>query len=134
MNRTFAGLMVVALGALVGCGGRDSAGGPGATNPTSKQPLYGQAVDTFNLTAPATSLKQGETKDVSIGIRRGTNFQGDVTLKFTEVPQGLTIDPTSPVIMHGETDTKVTVKAAADASLGDFNVKVTGHPTEGGDG
>lgn len=134
MKRTFAGLLVVALVALVGCGGKDSAGGPGATNPTGKQPLYGQADNTFNLTAPSTSLKQGETKVVSIGIRRGTNFQEDVTLKFADVPQGVTLDPASPVIMHGVTETKVTLKAAADASLGDFTVKVTGHPTKGGDG
>jgi hypothetical protein len=134
MKRTFAGLLVVALVALVGCGGHDSAGGPGATNLTGKQPLYGQAENTFNLTAPSTSLKQGETKAISIGIKRGTNFQEDVTLKFADVPQGVTLDPASPVIKHGETETKVTLKAAADASLGDFAVKVTGHPTKGGDG
>src|SRR5271165_897341 len=134
MKRTFVGLLVVALVALVGCAGKDSAGGPGATNPTGKQPHYGQPDNTFNLTAPSTSLKQGETKAVSIGIRRGTNFQEDVTLKFTDVPQGVTLDPASPVIKHGETETKVTLKAAADASLGDFTIKVTGHPTKGADG
>jgi len=124
----------MALVALVGCGGKDSAGGPGATNPSGKQPLYGQADNTFNLTAPSTSLKQGETKTVSIGIRRGTNFQEDVTLKFADVPQGVTLDPASPVIKNGETETKVTLKGAADASLGDFTVKVIGHPTKGSDG
>jgi uncharacterized membrane protein len=134
MKSAFAGLLVVAVVALVGCGGKDSAGGPGATNPTGKQPLYGQADNTFNLSAPSTSLKQGETKAVSVSIKRGTNFQEDVTLKFAEVPQGVTIDPASPVIKHGETESKVTIKAAANASLGDFTVKVTGHPTKGGDG
>lgn len=134
MKSTFAGLLVVAAVALVGCGGNDSPGGPGATNPTGKQPLYGQADNTFNLTAPSTGLKQGEAKLVSIGIKRGTNFQEDVTLKFGDVPQGVTFDPASPVIKHGDKETEVTVKAAADASLGDFKVKVTGHPTKGGDG
>jgi hypothetical protein len=134
MKRTFAGLLVAAVVTLIGCGGKDSAGGPGATNPTGKGPLYGQADNTFNLTAPSTSLKQGETKAVSIGIKRGTNFQEDVTLKFADVPQGVTIDPASPVIKHGDKEREVTVKAAADASLGDFTVKVTGHPTKGGDG
>jgi hypothetical protein len=133
MKRTFAGLLVVALVALVGCDSKDHAGGPGATNATAKQPRYGEADNTFNLTVPSTNLKQGETKDVSIGIKRGTNFQEDVTLKFADVPQGLTFDPTSSVIKHGQTETKVTLKATVDASLGDFNVKVTGHPTQGGD-
>jgi uncharacterized lipoprotein NlpE involved in copper resistance len=135
MKRTFASLLVAAVVALVGCNnGNDSPGGPGATNTTGKQPLYGQADNTFNLSAPSTTLKQGETKDISIGIKRGTNFQDDVALEFADVPQGVTLDPASPVIKHGDKATEVTLKAAADASLGEFKVKVTGHPTKGGDG
>jgi hypothetical protein len=133
MKTAFAGLLVLALVALVGCGGKDTAGGPGATDPGAKKPRYGEADNTFNLTAPSTSLKQGETKAVSIGIRRGTNFQEDVTLKFADVPQGVTVDPAGPVIKHGETETKVALKAAADASLGELTIKVIGHPTKGAD-
>jgi hypothetical protein len=134
MKSAFVGLLVAALVAAAGCDGKDSPGGPGATNPTGKQPLYGQADNTFNLTAPSTGLKQGETKAVSISIKRGTNFQDDVALEFTDVPQGVSLEPASPVIKHGDKATEVTLKAAADASLGDFKVKVTGHPTKGGDG
>lgn len=134
MKRTLAGLLVLALMALVGCDGKkDTAGGPGATKTTGKPPLYGQTDNTFNLAAPSTSLTQGETKTIAIGIRRGTNFQEDVTIKFADVPQGVTFDPASPAIKHGETETKVTLKAAADASLGNFVVRVTGHPTKGTD-
>ena len=75
----------------------------------------------------------GETKTLSIGIKRGNNFQEDVTLKFADVPQGVTVDPASPVIKQGETETKITLKAATDASLGDFTIKLTGHPTKGSD-
>jgi len=135
MNRAFAGLLVGALVASIGCDKKkDQAGGPGVTNSSGTQTLFGQADNTFNLTAPSTSLTQGEKKTASIGIKRGTNFQEDVTLKFTDLPQGVSIDPVSPVIKHGDTDTKVTIKAATDASLGDFKVKVTGHPTKGSDG
>lgn len=134
MKRTFGGLLVVALITLVSCGGRDNAGGPGATNPTGKQAAYGQKDNTFNLTAPSTSLAQGETKTIAIAISRGTNFQEDVTLKFADIPQGVSVDPANPVIMHGVTETKVTLKAAADASLGTFTVRMTGHPTKGTDG
>jgi hypothetical protein len=35
------------------------------------------------------------------------------------------------MIKHGDTDAKVTLKAAPDASLGEFTIKVTGHPTTG---
>ncbi|HYV34951.1 MAG TPA: hypothetical protein VE988_04550, partial [Gemmataceae bacterium] len=98
-------------------------------------PVLGQADDTFTLSVPtlATTLKQGETKTASIGIKRGKNFDGDVTIKFAETPKGLAIDPTSPVIKHGDTEAKITLKAAEDAALGDFTIKLTGHPTKGAD-
>ena len=35
--------------------------------------------------------------------------------------------------MHGDKETKVAVKVPADAALGDFTIKVTGHPASGAD-
>jgi hypothetical protein len=81
----------------------------------------------------STTLHQGETKEVPIGIERGKNFEGDVALKFADGPEGVTIDSPSPVIKHGDTEAKVTLKATNDASLGNFTIKVTGHPTKGPD-
>ena len=81
----------------------------------------------------STTLNQGGAKEVSIGIERGKNFGEDVTLKFADGPKGVTLASVNPVIMHGDTEAKVTLKATADASLGDFTVKVTGHPTKGAD-
>jgi len=81
----------------------------------------------------STTLHQGETKEVAIGIERGINFEGDVTLNFADGPEGVTIESASPIIKHGDTAAKVTLKATTDASLGDFTVKVTGHPTKGPD-
>ena len=133
MKRTFAGLLVVVVGSL-GCNNKDRAGGPGATNPAEKPPLVGQADNTFNLSAPTTSLKQGESKVVLIGIKRGTNFQEDVTLKFSDLPKGVSFEPSNATIKHTETEGKVTLMVAADAALGDFTIKLTGHPTKGSDG
>jgi hypothetical protein len=45
----------------------------------------------------------------------------------------VTVDPASPVIMHSDKEAKITVKVADDAALGDFTVKVAGHPTSGAD-
>ena len=39
----------------------------------------------------------------------------------------------SPMIKHGDTEAKVTLKATDDASLGEFTIKVTGHPSKGAD-
>ena len=47
-----------------------TAGGPGATSPDAKPPLYSPADDTFNLVAGAVSITAGDTEKGSIGIKR----------------------------------------------------------------
>jgi hypothetical protein len=136
MKKSFACLLIAASAAFAGCNNSSTPGGPGATNNKGdNRPVVGRAEDTFTLDPPnlATKVKQGESKAVSIGIKRGKNFDQDVTLKFSDLPKGVTLDPASPVIRHGDTEAKCMLKAADDAALGDFAVKVTGHPTKGGD-
>ncbi len=126
---TSALLMGIVL--LTGCNNRSSEGGPGAT---SKSPVVGQTENTFKISVPNATVKQGESKDIDIAIDRGKNFDQDVALKFSDLPTGISIDPSAPTIKHGDKDVKVTVKAADDAAIGDFkNVKVTGHPDKGSD-
>ena len=141
MKNLHIGLVAMALVAANGCT-QGTPGGPGAssspskpTTVTAQKPVFGQAEETFNLSVPSlsTHLKQGETKAASISLSRGKNFDEDVTLKFDDVPTGITIDPASPVIKHGDTEAKVMFEAADDAALGDFTIKVTGHPTKGVD-
>jgi len=88
---------------------------------------------TFTVSVPtfSTTVKQGESKAVSINIKREKDFDEDVTLNFADMPKGVTIEPASPVIKHGETEAKLMLKCADDAALGDFVIKVTGHPTKG---
>ena len=141
MKSLHVSLVALALVAASGCT-QGTPGGPGATNTpsqpttvTAQKPVLGQAEETFNLSVPSlsTNLKQGETKTASISLTRGKNFDEDVTLKFDDMPKGVTIDPASPVIKHGDKEAKITFQAADDAALGDFTVKVTGHPTKGAD-
>ena len=122
-----------AIVTLTGCN-QGTPGGSGVTNPPQKQPAYGEAEKTFKLSVPrmSSSLNQGETKP-SRSVSSGATTRGDVTLKFADGPEGVTIESASPIIKHGDTEAKVTLKATADASLGDFTVKVTGHPTKGPD-
>src|SRR5437879_1205923 len=135
MKKSFACLLIAASVAFAGCN-NSTPGGPRATsNRGDNKPVVGRADDTFTLDPPklATKVKQGESKAVSIGIKRGKNFEQDVTLKFSDLPKGVTLDPASPVTTHGDTEGKLTLKAADDAALGDFAVKATGHPTKGSD-
>ena len=131
MKSLFTGLAVMTLAALIGC----NQGTPGGPGTTEKKPVYGRADDTFNLSVPvlSSSLQQGEQTETTVGIKRAKNFDQDVALKFADVPKGVTVEPAGPVIKHGDTDAKITFKAEDEAPLGDFKVKVTGHPTKGGD-
>jgi hypothetical protein len=133
MRSVFATAVVFGLVAFTGCD-RGTSGGPGATN-TGGRVHVGQTENTFSLSVPtlATKLKQGESKIVTIGIKRGKNFDEDVALKCENLPQGVTIEPATTEIKHGDSETKVTVKAAPDAAVGTFTVKVTGHPAKGPD-
>jgi hypothetical protein len=141
MKTIYTGLAMLSLAALAGCGGATGtsekhAGGPGAaTNVTARAPMFGEGKNQFDLSTPtlATHLKQGETKEVKIGIKKGEGFDKDVTLKFSDVPKGVTIEPASPTVKHGDKEAVLNVKAADDAAVGDFTVHVTGHPTEGKD-
>jgi hypothetical protein len=54
-------------------------------------------------------------------------------LKFDTLPKGVTVEPASPVIKNGEAGTQVSLIATPEAPLGDFAVKVTGHPAKGAD-
>jgi uncharacterized membrane protein len=136
MKQLFAStLAAICAAGVIGCG-TGTPGGPGATNTgTGRTPSITTADDSFKLSTPtlSTHIKQGESKVVTIGIRRGKNFGQDVSLKLDGLPNGVTADPASPSIKAGEEEAKVTFKAAEDAALGDFTIKVTGHPKTGSD-
>ena len=97
--------------------------------------LYVSKKDTFTLSVPfwTTALKQGETKGFSISISRDKTFNQDVAVKFEGLPKGITVEPSTGGIKNGETEGKFSLKAADDAPVGDFVVKVMGHPTKGAD-
>jgi hypothetical protein len=137
-------ILTAAVAALIGVTGcsQGTSGGPGAerAKQQERESKLKQAEDkvrqpeeTFSLSVPtlSTSIKQGETKVVTIGIKRGKNFDQDVTVKFDNVPAGATIDPASATIKHDEANAKVKVKVADDAALGDFKVRVIGKPASG---
>lgn len=134
MARLAAGVMTIATVVFAGCEHKGStAGGPGATDPTAKPPFFGEADNTFNLTASSVSIKQGDTAQGKISIKRGTNFDQDVTLAFENMPKGIALDPTGPVIKSGGMDAMFKLTANDDVAPGEFTIKVIGHPAKGGD-
>lgn len=146
MKRIYLSLLGMTV-AVVGCV-QGTPGGPGVSNPppsttpsttspstTAHRPTFAPDENTFSMNTPtlATHVKQGETKSATISLSRGKNFDEDVTLKFENVPTGVTMSPESAIIKHGDKDVKVNIQAAADAAAGNFTVKVIGHPSKGAD-
>ena len=107
---------------------------PRRTSSTDKTPpLTGAKEGTFILKPPtlSDSIKQGASDVVTISIDRGKNFDEDVALAFTDVPDHVTIEPKVTTIKKGEKDAKVTVKVGEKAGLGKHDIKVTGKALKG---
>jgi len=143
MKKQISFMIVSLVIAAAGCN-QGNPGGPGATRETKtspttgapttvNKPVVGESDKTFTLSVPtlATSIEQGETKDITIGVRRGRNFEEDVTIELSGLPQGVTAEPAKILILKNEQDVTVKMHADAAAALGDFTVKATGHPTQG---
>ncbi|HXG11516.1 MAG TPA: hypothetical protein VNK04_17305 [Gemmataceae bacterium] len=126
-------LAVVALIGAVGCDGKSTPGGPGATNPRSGPGLT-TPENTFKLDVPntETTLKQGEAKMITIGLERGKNFDQDVNLDFSGAPKGVTVTPDKGMIKAGEKEITVKIEADKEAALGHHTITVTGTPAKGG--
>jgi len=135
MTRVLAAFCTAAIGALgvVGCGS-GTPGGPGATTKDNSTRI-GPSDQTFTLSVPGfqNRMKQGEAHQYTIGIHRGNNFDEDVSIKVEGLPQGVSMEPASPVIKHSDTEVKILLKAAEDAAVGESTIKVIGHPTTGAD-
>ena len=100
----------------------------------AEKPIPGEADRTFSLTVPfeAVTLTQEGEQPVLIGINRGENFGEQVAIEVSGLPAGVTLETADPVIKPGSTDVTLTLKATADAALGDFTAKVTGHTASSG--
>jgi hypothetical protein len=132
--KSILGAILLAMSAVsIGCNWGASQG-PGIASTSSDESIPGKIEDTFSLDLPSAKLKQGETATLPIAIVRGKNFNEDVSIRFGELPKGVTIKPDNPTIMHGDDmEEKLEVKAADDATVGDFTVNVIGHPRMGAD-
>jgi len=134
MKKLTLSLSALLLATAAGCGQsspevQKTAKPAGPVETTAMKPIAGEADRTFSLSVPfeAVSLTQGGEADVKIGINRGQDFAEEVALKLSDLPMGVTLDTKDPKITQGSTAVTLLLKADADAALGDFTVKVTGH-------
>jgi len=134
MKQLFKCMALITLIGATGCE-QGTPGGQGTTNVSAEKPVFGQTDDTFNLSVPfmSTTLQQGATMDAEIGIERAKNFGDDVELAFTDLPKGVTVSPEKAKISHSEMKATVKLIATDKAVIGEYKIKVTGHPAKGGD-
>ena len=131
MSKVLFGALFATLIAVVGCDqSKQTAGGPGVATSGEKPPLYGQKDDTFNLTLASQSVKQGETKELTVGIKRGSNFEQDVGLTLVDLPAGITATPANSRPQTRDTDAKIILAAAVEA-MARLQDQAHGPPTKG---
>jgi uncharacterized membrane protein len=133
MKRVLA-VCVLGLVAALGCN-QSEPGGPGAHTTGNKNPLTGAPKhETFKIDAPAmaTTVKQGDQKEVSVTVDRSKDFKEDVTLTFA-ADKGVHVSPASHTVKASDSDTKVKVMVEADktAPIGEAKVHVTATPQTG---
>jgi len=131
-------LIVGMIGVLfvVGCESKSPPGGPGATGTTKSD--SGARISTpenaFRLEIPSleTSIAQGESKTITVGLSRGKNFDQDVKLDIGQLPQGVKIAPANPELKASDKNVQITIEAAKDAALGHHTITLTGSPSREG--
>jgi hypothetical protein len=111
---------------------------PPADSTREKAPTVGSN-EPFKLTGPGVlgtsdvTLKQGEKKEIKVGVRRSSDFKEGIRLQVKNAPKGVTVTPAKPEIPAGDDQVMVTVEAAKDAALDKHTVDLVGTP-EGGKG
>lgn len=129
-------LVAASLVAVIGCNGSgvdEQAGGPGADvrsdqdqEPQQEAKTFTPSLDQENLELPA-----GQEKEMTLSIERGDQFDQTVTVEI-KPPQGITAEPKTIELQSGQTEGKVTFKAASDAAVGEEQaVELTFQPESG---
>ena len=142
-------LLLAAAGLIVTAGcNQGTTGGPGAVPPRSEESKVTTTTNdgmtkttvtketeatadadehTFTVDVPntETDLKRGESKSINIGVDRGDKMESqDITLKFTNLPAGVTVEPANPTVKAGMDEAPIIIAAKTDAMPGDFTVHV----------
>jgi uncharacterized membrane protein len=118
--------------AAVGCENKSPPGGPGAVKPNGTSSTVGTPDNTFSISVPSATLKQGESKTITVSIKRGTNFDQDVKLEVENAPQGVTFKFDDPTLRASATEVHLTIDASKDAALGEHKVMVAATPARAG--
>jgi uncharacterized membrane protein len=117
-------LIVFGLAALGAWGCENKTTTTGSAPPAAMPGKSSSAVKKLTLKAAAEqTIKQGDSHELTIKIDR-SNFDDPVTVHLNDLPQGVTCSMNEVIIPAGATETKVTLKVAPDAVVGEHDVKI----------
>jgi hypothetical protein len=85
----------------------------------------------FDINAPNFTLKQGESKDYTVGIKRAAGSTEAVTVSFDKLPTGVTVTPTKKTAEASDANVTFKMSAAANTSTGTAKCEVVGSPATG---
>ncbi len=110
-----------------GCESSTELGGPGATGTGEAR-----SENTFALTMPVGEIEimQGETKKVTIGIDRGSEYTQPVEVNLTS-PDALKVEPSMLTLAAADKSADVSVSAMSDAPVGLVTITLVGSPPSG---
>jgi uncharacterized membrane protein len=89
--------------------------------------------ESFKISVPyfETKIKQGETRTVSISLKRGDYFKQDVKLEI-EAADGISVAPAKILVKASDSaDVQLMITAHKSAALGEYKVSVMGTPETG---
>jgi uncharacterized membrane protein len=115
-------------GALFGCALLVSAGCEQTTTTGPQGGTTARTASPKRLTLTAAkdqTIRRGDTDKILVAINRD-NFNDPVTVRVTGLPKGISVlEGNDAVIPGGSNSATVTLKAAADADLGEHNVTLS---------
>jgi len=107
---TFVAALVLVCGA--GCGG-------------GKSSVSGPKGEELDLIGPGNvSIKQGEEAKITVKVKK-KNFDDDVNLEFSQLPEGVKLEESSTKIQKGGTEATFHLKADEKAKVEEVKVKVS---------
>jgi uncharacterized membrane protein len=119
MKTAIALLLSVTLLAVIGC---ESPSGGGMSSDQG-----------FKIVVPVfdKTVKQGETRTVTIDLNRGKYFKQDVKLDI-KASKGISVEPVGAMVRASDAPgVSLRITVAADAALGEYKIYITGTPTTG---
>jgi trimeric autotransporter adhesin len=81
---------------------------------------------TLDLATNALTLRQGETRTVTVALARGPNYTEAVAVSAQGTPTGLSLSLAPTTVSGTQAGTTLTIAAAADLAPGQYSVVVTG--------